>query len=45
MKNSFFLPYLLFTEGQLMLNRPYRLDNGENILCFYGIAFTPVTMP
>ena len=39
------LPYLLFTERQLMLNRPYRLNNGENILCFYGIAFTPVTMP
>lgn len=37
------LPYLLFTETQLMLNRPYNSGDGESVLCFYGIAFTPVT--
>ena len=39
------LPYLLFTETQLMLNRPYDSDDGESVLCFYGVAFTPVTIP
>ncbi len=45
MNNSFFLPYLLFTEKQLMLNRPYDSDDGESVLYFYGVAFTPVTIP
>ena len=44
-KDKGLLPYLLFTEKQLMLNRPYDSDDGESVLCFYGVAFTPVTMP
>ena len=40
-KDKGLLPYLLFTEKQLMLNRPYDSDDGESVLCFYGIAFTP----
>lgn len=43
-KDKGLLPYLLFTEKQLMLNRPYDSDDGESVLCFYGVAFTPVTM-
>ena len=42
-KDKGLLPYLLFTEKQLMLNRPYDSDDGESVLCFYGVAFTPVT--
>ena len=41
-KDKGLLPYLLFTEKQLMLNRPYDSDDGESVLCFYGVAFTPV---
>lgn len=37
-KDKGLLPYLLFTETQLMLNRPYDSDDGENVLCFYGVA-------
>ncbi len=44
-KDKGLLPYLLFTEKQLMLNRPYDSDDGESVLCFYEVAFTPVTMP
>ena len=44
-KDKGLLPYLLFTEKQLMLNRPYDSDDGESLLCFYGVAFTPVTTP
>ena len=42
-KDKGLLPYLLFTEKQLMLNRPYDSDDGESVLCFYGVASTPVT--
>lgn len=39
------LPYVMFTEDRLMLNRPYRSSDGESVMCFYGLAFTPVTNP
>ena len=31
------LPYPLFTEDGLILNRPYRQENEEKVICFYGI--------
>lgn len=37
------LPYVMFTEDRVMLNRPYWPSDVESVMCFYGLAFTPVT--